>query len=90
VDTTLNSIVFDYDLGRSFIAAPPALTPYQFAELGGFKETMPERPELNDFAKLSGKQSTIDLTRQFVEVLLALLFTFGVMWALRLKKPTGD
>ena len=40
--------------------------------------------------KLSGKIYVIDYRRQSVEVLLALLFTFGVMLALRLRKPAGD
>jgi hypothetical protein len=86
--TVNNSIESDYGVGRSFIAAPPVLTPYQLAELGGFKDTTLGSTQAFDVAKLSGKIYVIDDTRLFVEVLLALLFTFGLMRAL--KKPAGD
>jgi len=89
VKFTINaSIESDYGVGRSFIAAPPVLTPYQLAELGGFKDTTLGSSQAFDVAKLSSNLYVIDYTRQFVEVLLALLFTFGLMRALR--KPAGD
>lgn len=62
------------DIGRAFIATPPVFTVFS--------------PVFVSIEKK--KPARIDYVRQFTEVALALLFTFGLMRALRLKKPAGD
>jgi hypothetical protein len=62
------------DIGRGFIAAPP---------LPGVR---------TELRALMVKENPIRINyvRQFTEVAIALLFTFGLMRALKLKKPAGD
>jgi len=62
------------DLGRSFITAPPL----PFAE-----------PIVSVWTE-DNKPIRINYVRQFTEVAFALLFTSGLMRALKLKKPAGD
>lgn len=76
------SPIFDYDLGRDFITTPPAPNPDRLAELVGWHE---ETTLL--VAIRANANYRIHHARQFTEVALALLFTFGLMWALR--KPAG-
>jgi hypothetical protein len=62
------------DIGRGFIASPP---------LPGIRtELFALRDEKNPVR--------INYVRQCTEVAIALLFTFGLTRALKLKKPAGD
>jgi hypothetical protein len=62
------------DIGRAFIVTPPVFTVHS--------------PVFVSIEKK--KPARIDYVRQFTEVALALLFTFGLLRALKLKKPAGD
>ena len=79
--------VFEYGLGRGFITAPPIPNPGQLVQLVGMgsngDETFPIL--LLDIIEASYRVHRVS---QFTEVALALLFTFGLMRAL--KKPAGD
>jgi hypothetical protein len=66
--------VANKELGRIFIAFKPFAHSYP-----------PYR-----FTSRPGTDVYIDHVRQFTEVWLALLFTFGLLRVLKLKKPAGD
>ena len=74
---------FEYDLGRNFITAPPIPDPSQLVRLIG------EEPNLLPLALVGSVKASyrIHYVRQFTEVALTLLFTFGLVRAL--KKPAG-
>ena len=63
-----------HDIGRNFITGSPLPIPSPDA-FSWVEDKKPVR---------------IYRVRQFAEVAIALLFTFGLMRALRLKKPEGD
>jgi hypothetical protein len=65
------------ELGRAFIASPP---------LPGAASS----PYQFMFVSGPGEAVRIHHVRQFTEVAIALLLTFGLMGALKLKKPSGD
>jgi hypothetical protein len=65
------------ELGRAFIASPPL----PGAASGPYQIMLVSGPR---------KVVRIHHIRQFTEVAIALLFTFGLMRALKLKKPAGD
>jgi hypothetical protein len=78
----------NYELGRAFIA----LKPLASAASRPLQSTTGAEPLIKARGVLlmgaAGSVIHINYARQFTEVALALLFTFGVMRAL--KKPTGD
>jgi len=74
------------DVGRAFIMTPPVFTVHS-PEFTLIENKKPASPEVTLIEK---KPARIDYVRQITEVGLALLFTFGLMRALRLKKSAGD
>jgi hypothetical protein len=76
---------FEYDLGRSFITAPRIPKPGQVVRLVGMDQ---EAPNSFLFVREIKASYRVHRVRQLTEVALALLFTFGVVRALR--KPVGD
>jgi hypothetical protein len=77
-------------LGRGFITSPPSLV----AASSPAQSTAGARPVISRRGVLmmggDGPVYRINYVRQFTEVAIALLFTFGLMSALKLKKPVGD
>jgi len=78
----------DHDIGRGFIASPPLLR----AESRPVQSTTGAEPNIKAFGvqlmDTAGTVFRINYFRQFTEVALALLFTFGLILALR--KSAGD
>jgi hypothetical protein len=74
------------DVGRAFIVTPPVFTAHS-PEFTLIENKKPASPEVTLMEK---KPAQIDYVRQLTEVAIALLFTFGVMRALTLRKPAGD
>jgi hypothetical protein len=81
---------FDQDIGRGFIATPPLLS----AASRPTQSTAGAGPDIKAIGVLtmggSGPVIRINYVRQITEVALALLITFGLMRALRLKRPAED
>src|SRR5262245_58121688 len=73
------------DVGRAFIVTPPVFTVHS-PEFTLIENKKPA----SEVTLIDKKPARIDYVRQFTEVAIALLFTFGVMRALKLKKPAGD
>jgi hypothetical protein len=83
VNVVYSEFNFDYDMGRCFIMSPPVLLPSQLAkmmDMGTNNNTQAIVPSYISYQ--------IIYVRQLTEVVLALLFTFGLVRALR--KPVGD
>jgi hypothetical protein len=80
----------NHDIGRGFIASPPLLR----AESRRVQSTTGAEPVIKAVGVLlmdtAGTVFRINYVRQFTEVAIALLLTFGLMRALKLKKPAGD
>jgi hypothetical protein len=83
----LESRAYAYDLGRAFVTAPPMPDPAQAMRLLGFN---PDAPDTVPFlvGHDMGASYRVHRVRQLTEVALAVLFTFGLVRALR--KPAGD
>jgi hypothetical protein len=73
IESERGTPAYDQDVGRAFILSPPAMAAQVFST-----------------ASMGGIRAVlrINYTRQIIEVALALLFTFGLMRALR--KPAGN
>jgi hypothetical protein len=84
------SPAFNQDIGRGFIASPPLLR----AESRPVQSTAGAGPVIKARGVLlmntAGTVFRINYVRQFTEVAIALLVTFGLMSALKQKKPAGD
>jgi hypothetical protein len=80
---------YQYDLGRSFITTPPAPDPTQIKRLVGWEFRYPDGSDEPPYGVVAQATITyrVHRVRQLTEVALALLFTFGLRWALR--KPKG-
>ena len=80
----------NHGLGRGFITSPPSLV----AASSPVQSTAGARPGISRRGVLvmggDGPVYRINYGRQITEVAIALLFTFGVARALKLKKPAGD
>jgi hypothetical protein len=80
----------DHDIGRGFIASPPLLR----AESRPVQSTNGAEPFIKAVGVLLMDTARtvfrINYVRQFTEVAIALLFTFGLLRALKLRKPAGD
>lgn len=80
---------FDYDVGRSFISSPPTVKPNDLADLLGWKEVLNKQSgdgiihPAYELVREIVVTYRIHRTRQNTEVALSLLFTFGLLWALR-------
>jgi hypothetical protein len=80
----------NHELGRAFIAFMPlagaASRPSQSTT--GAEPAIKARGVL--LMDTAGTVIRINYVRQFTEVAIALLFTFGLLRALKLRKPAGD
>jgi hypothetical protein len=80
----------NHDIGRGFIASPPLLR----AESLPVRSTTGAEPVIKAVGVLlmdtAGTVFRINYVRQFTEVAIALLFTFGLLRALKLRKPARD
>ena len=79
---------FEYGLGRGFITAPPIPEPGQLVRLAGMESNPPYFQSPFELVDVVNVRYRVHRVRQLTEVALALLFTFGLMRAL--KKPAGD
>ena len=82
--------IYEYDLGRSFITAPPIPDPSQIVRLVGLEPGGDDRARPHKVANAVEASYRVHYVRQLTEVAFALLFTFGLLRALKLKKPAGD
>ena len=80
--------VFEYDLGRGFITAPPIPDHSQLVRLIGMESNDPKADWPLMMLWDIKASYRVHRVRQLTEVALALLLTFGVLPALR--KPAGD
>jgi hypothetical protein len=80
----------NYELGRFFIA----LKPLAAAASRPLQSTTGAEPVIKARGVLllgtAGTVIHINYARQFTEVVIALLLTFGLLRVLKLKKPAGD
>jgi hypothetical protein len=80
----------NHELGRTFIAFKPLAS----AKSRPVQSTTSAEPVIKGRGVLlmdtTGTVFRINYVRQITEVSIALLLTFGLMWALKLKKPAGD
>jgi hypothetical protein len=80
----------NYELGRAFIA----LKPLARASSRPLQSTTGAEPVIKARGVLlmgvAGSVIHVNYARQFTEVAIALLLTFGLLRALKLKKPAGD
>jgi hypothetical protein len=72
IESERGTLTYDQDVGRAFILSPPVMATQVFSA-----------PRMGGIRPVF----RINYTRQIIEVALALLFTFGLMRALR--KPAG-
>src|SRR5262249_2886512 len=72
VEPELGLLTYNQDLGRAFILSPPAMAAQVF-----------RAPRMSGIRPIF----RINYTRQIIEVAVALLFTFGLMRALRRRLP---
>jgi hypothetical protein len=82
--------VVDLDLGRGFIAAPPKPDPGQLFRLAGMESKKTDAQYSFQLVEAISVGYRIHRDRQLTEVALALLLTFGLLRALKLRKPAGD
>ena len=84
------SLAMNHDIGRGFIASPPLLR----AEAHPAQSTAGAEPVIKAVGVLlmdtTPSVFRINYVRQITEVAIALLLTFGLLRALKLKKPAGD
>jgi hypothetical protein len=79
----LGENVFEYGLGRGFITAPPIPEPGQLVRLIGMESYSPDDlPPLHWWRNVIASYR-VHRVRQITEIALTLLFTFGLMRALR-------
>jgi hypothetical protein len=90
VDFRDGSPAINQDIGRGLIASPPLLR----AESRPFQSTTGAEPVIKARGVLlmdtAGTVFRINYVRQFTEVAIALLLTFGLLRALKLRRSAED